>query len=64
LCVFRCPARHYAEKVIDLVAKGEFGDDLLDIITHRLPLSQGPEAYEMFNEKRDGCIKVIFDMSL
>ena len=36
-----------------------FGVD--DLATHRLPLSEAPVAYEMFQKKRDGCIKVILD---
>jgi threonine dehydrogenase-like Zn-dependent dehydrogenase len=31
------------------------------VITHRVPLTNAPEAYEMFAEKRDGCIKVVLD---
>jgi threonine dehydrogenase-like Zn-dependent dehydrogenase len=27
--------------------------------THRLPLSDGPAAYEMFQQKRDGVVKVL-----
>jgi threonine dehydrogenase-like Zn-dependent dehydrogenase len=27
--------------------------------THRLPLEEAPEAYEMFQKKTDGCIKVV-----
>jgi threonine dehydrogenase-like Zn-dependent dehydrogenase len=27
--------------------------------THRLPLERGPEAYAMFQEKRDGAVKVL-----
>jgi threonine dehydrogenase-like Zn-dependent dehydrogenase len=27
--------------------------------THRLPLDQGPEAYEMFQKKRDGAVKIL-----
>ena len=30
-----------------------------DIITHRLSLSEGKKAYELFDQKLDGCIKVI-----
>lgn len=30
-----------------------------DIITHRLPLSQAPHGYEIFNGKKDGCVKVV-----
>lgn len=32
-----------------------------DLVTHRRPLSEGPEAYEMFQHKTDGCIKVVLD---
>jgi threonine dehydrogenase-like Zn-dependent dehydrogenase len=31
------------------------------VVTHRLPLSQAPQAYDMFLKKRDGCIKVVLD---
>jgi threonine dehydrogenase-like Zn-dependent dehydrogenase len=30
-----------------------------DLTTHRLPLEQAPEAYEMFQKKEDGAIKVV-----
>ncbi|HYE63188.1 MAG TPA: zinc-dependent alcohol dehydrogenase [Phycisphaerales bacterium] len=29
------------------------------IVTHRLPLEKGPEAYKTFRDKKDGCIKVV-----
>lgn len=29
--------------------------------THRVPLSEGPEAYEAFQKKRDGAVKVLFE---
>lgn len=32
-----------------------------DLVTHRLPIDQAPEAYEMFQQKTDGCIKVVLD---
>jgi threonine dehydrogenase-like Zn-dependent dehydrogenase len=35
--------------------------DATFIVSHRWPLSRGPEAYRMFNDKRDGCIKVVLD---
>ncbi|PTY05101.1 glutathione-dependent formaldehyde dehydrogenase [Opitutaceae bacterium EW11] len=31
------------------------------VITHRVPLSKAPKAYEMFAEKKKGCIKVVLD---
>jgi len=35
------------------------GIDPSFVITHHLPLDQAPGAYEMFRDKRDGCIKVV-----
>ncbi|MDO5512122.1 zinc-dependent alcohol dehydrogenase [Corynebacterium sp.] len=32
-----------------------------DLVTHRLPLETAPEAYEMFQKKTDGCVKVVLD---
>jgi hypothetical protein len=29
------------------------------VITHVAPLEKGPELYETFRDKKDGCIKVI-----
>jgi threonine dehydrogenase-like Zn-dependent dehydrogenase len=31
------------------------------VVTHRLPLSEAPRGYEIFREKKDGCIKVVLD---
>ena len=31
-----------------------------ELATHHLPLDQAPDAYAMFQEKRDGAIKVVF----
>ena len=40
------------------------GDDdplgLDDFTTHTLPLEDAPKAYEMFQKKQDGAIKVLF----
>ncbi|MFN2590109.1 MAG: zinc-dependent alcohol dehydrogenase [Actinomycetota bacterium] len=30
-----------------------------DLATHRLPLTDAPRAYEIFQKKEDGCIKVV-----
>lgn len=34
--------------------------DVEGLATHHLPLDQAPEAYEMFQKKEDGAIKVVF----
>ncbi len=53
----RCPARHYMPMLLDKLQKGKM--DTSAIITHRLPLSAGPQAYEMFDQKKDGCLKIL-----
>ncbi|GAA1425588.1 zinc-dependent alcohol dehydrogenase [Streptomyces thermospinosisporus] len=30
-----------------------------DFATHRMPLSEAPQAYEMFQQKRDGAVKIL-----
>jgi threonine dehydrogenase-like Zn-dependent dehydrogenase len=32
-----------------------------DLVTHRLPLEQAPRGYELFQQKQDGCIKVVLE---
>lgn len=32
---------------------------VLDLTTHRLPIDAAPDAYETFQKKEDGCIKVV-----
>jgi threonine dehydrogenase-like Zn-dependent dehydrogenase len=33
------------------------------VITHRIGIDQGPEAYKMFHEKKDECIKVVLKLA-
>lgn len=49
--------QRYLAPLLDRVLAGEI--DLSRVITHRLPLSEAPRAYRMFQEKNDGCIKVV-----
>jgi threonine dehydrogenase-like Zn-dependent dehydrogenase len=43
-----------------LLARIEAGDiDQSFVITHRLPLEEAPTGYAIFNNKEDGCIKVV-----
>lgn len=53
----QCPAHSYVEPILKLIREGKF--DATDIITHVLPLDKGPYAYEIFDQKKDNCIKVI-----
>ncbi len=53
----QCPVHSYVEPILKLIKEGEF--DPTDIITHELSLDQGEYGYEAFDEKKDGCIKVV-----
>ncbi len=47
----------------DLLPLVQAEDDPLgveDLATHKLPLDEAPHAYEMFQKKQDGAIKVLF----
>jgi 2-desacetyl-2-hydroxyethyl bacteriochlorophyllide A dehydrogenase len=56
LRVGRCPARAYMETLIPLASRKQGA--LQSLFTHRVGLESTPEAYRMFAERRDGCIKV------
>jgi len=53
----RCPARTYMEQLLPLVVAQKY--NLVTVISHRLPLLQGVEAYGIFDKKQDGCTKVV-----
>ncbi|MEX2670707.1 MAG: zinc-dependent alcohol dehydrogenase [Phycisphaeraceae bacterium] len=49
----------YVPKLLEYIRNGAIDPGF--VVTHRLPLSQAPHAYEIFRTKRDGCIKVVLD---
>ena len=53
--------RRWTDDLLPLVSAP--GDPLgvLDLRTHRWPLEKAPAAYEMFQRRADGCIKVVLD---
>ena len=53
----RCPVRHYLPASLRLAQRE--AELMGALISHRLPLSQGVEAYSMFAERREGCTKVV-----
>ncbi len=46
--------------IMPLLLDGSDPLGVLDLKTHSVPLSEAPAAYEMFQKKEDGCIKVVF----
>ena len=51
------PCRHYMSKLLPLVQSKKY--DVADVISHRLPLSEGVEAYRLFDGRAPGCTKVV-----
>lgn len=47
----------YLRPLLERVQKGEIDPSF--IITHRLRLSDGPDAYKTFRDKQDDCLKVV-----
>jgi threonine dehydrogenase-like Zn-dependent dehydrogenase len=47
----------YIPILMDRIEKGDIDPSF--VVTHRLPLSQAPRGYQIFQEKKDGCIKIV-----
>jgi threonine dehydrogenase-like Zn-dependent dehydrogenase len=52
--------RQWTGEILPLL-DGDAGDPLGvdDLTTHQMPLAEAPQAYEMFQKKNDGAIKVV-----
>lgn len=53
----QAPVQRYIDELLSLVRQNKVFLD--DIITHKLPLDRAPEAYHLFCNKEDKCMKVI-----
>jgi len=49
--------QRYLEPLMKLIQDGKIDPSFL--ITHRIGLEEGPEAYKTFRDKQDGCVKVV-----
>lgn len=47
----------YLQPLLQRIQNGEIDPSF--VITHRIKLEEGPEAYKTFRDKKDGCIKVV-----
>jgi threonine dehydrogenase-like Zn-dependent dehydrogenase len=53
--------KRYLEPLAALIMEGKI--DPIFLITHRSKsLADGPELYTTFRDKKDGCVKVVFDL--
>jgi threonine dehydrogenase-like Zn-dependent dehydrogenase len=52
--------KRWIDDIMPLLANGD-GDPLgvETFATHRLPLASAPEAYETFQKKQDGAVKIL-----
>ncbi|HEU5059824.1 MAG TPA: zinc-dependent alcohol dehydrogenase [Kofleriaceae bacterium] len=53
----QCHVHKYMRPLLERIQKGDI--DPTFIITHRMHLSEAPEAYDTFLHKEDDCIKVV-----
>jgi threonine dehydrogenase-like Zn-dependent dehydrogenase len=53
----QCHVQHYWERLRDMIEEGRI--DPTFIVTHTLPLEDGPRGYDLFRNKRDDCVKVV-----
>ena len=54
----RCSARHFLPEALEIA--GRDADLLSGLLTHRLPLAEGPRAYQAFGAREEGWGKVVF----
>ncbi len=57
----QCNVRRWTDDLIPLALQDGGLLDLDGFATHHVPMSQAPDAYAMFQQKRDGCLKVVLD---
>jgi threonine dehydrogenase-like Zn-dependent dehydrogenase len=55
------PVQAYLPELLQLVLDGKIDPSF--VITHRAGLSAGPELYQKFKDREDGCIKVVMKPS-
>jgi len=55
----QAPVHKHIDQLLSYVVEGKIKLD--DIITHRLPLSEVAHAYDIFQKRVDGCVKVVLD---
>lgn len=55
----QCNVQHWTDDLLPLVDDPSDPLGVLDLKTHTAPLADGPDMYEKFQKKQDGCIKVV-----
>ena len=55
----QCHVKRWTPDLYDLVSTADDVLGLESLATHHLPLAEAADAYALFAERRDGCIKVV-----
>ena len=53
----QCHVQRYTHRLLEHIENGDI--DPTYIITHRMPLDEAAEGYEIFKHKQDECVKVV-----
>ncbi len=48
----------YMPRLLEHAERGELNPSFL--ATHRFSLEEGPQGYDMFKHKKDGCVRAVF----
>ncbi len=51
--------QRYLEPLMRRIEEGEIDPSFL--ITHKIKLEDGPDMYKTFQEKKDGCVKIVIN---
>lgn len=55
----QCHVRHWTDELLEIASRPEDVLGLEALATHHVSLEDAPEMYKIFQEKKDGCIKVV-----
>jgi threonine dehydrogenase-like Zn-dependent dehydrogenase len=55
----QCHVRRWSDELLDIVRADNDVLGVESFATHHAPLDQAPELYKLFQEKQDGCLKVV-----
>ncbi|HXH78973.1 zinc-dependent alcohol dehydrogenase [Nocardioides sp.] len=55
----QCHVKQWTEELLDIATQSDDVLGLETLATHRVPLDEAPEMYEIFQKKTDDCLKVV-----
>jgi threonine dehydrogenase-like Zn-dependent dehydrogenase len=55
----QCHVRRWTDELLELVSGSDDVLGLESLATHHAPLDEAPDLYRTFQEKSDGCLKVV-----